>query len=252
MKVYPYLIPVLWVFLTSCLSPNTADTSRENDPQYLIDQSIQYHGGEKYMKANVSFIFRDWEYKSIRDGGMYQYERIFTDEEGNHVRDILTNDGFIREMNGAITQVPDTMAAKYSNSVNSVIYFAMLPFGLNDPAVNKSYLGKTEIKGQSFHKIKITFEQEGGGKDFEDQFIYWIDPETYEMTYLAYLYYTDGGGIRFRAPYNQREVNGIRFQDYINYKADFETVKLEEVDQLFNEDKLEELSRIELEDLEVN
>jgi hypothetical protein len=246
-----YVIPTFLAFLTSCVSQNTSESIDENDPQYIIDQSINYHGGEKYTEAKIDFTFRDREYKSIRKGGIYQYERIFTDEEGNAVRDILTNDDFVREINGAVVQVPDTMATKYSNSVNSVIYFAMLPFGLNAPAVHKTSLGMAEIKGKSYHKIKVTFSEEGGGEDFEDQFIYWFDTQTYEMTYLAYLYYTEGGGIRFRVPYNQREINGIRFQDYINHKADFETVKLEEVDRLYNEGKLEELSRIELEAVNV-
>ena len=59
----------------------------------------------------------------------------------------------------------------YSASVNSVHYFAVLPYGLDGKAVNKTYVNKVDIKGKSYHKIKVTFNEEGGGEDFEDVFM---------------------------------------------------------------------------------
>jgi len=47
-------------------------------------------------------------------------------------------------------------------------------------------------------------------------------------------------------------VNGIRFADYVNYSGgEYTANALEEYDQLFDKDKLKELSRIVLEDVEV-
>ncbi|MEL7534879.1 MAG: DUF6503 family protein, partial [Bacteroidota bacterium] len=110
----------------------------------------------------------------------------------------------------------------YSNSVNSVLYFIRLPYGLNDPAVNKKYLGEESIKGKKYHKIEVTFEQEGGGKDYDDVFVYWLDQQSHYLDYLAYSYETDGGGLRFRKAFNARTIGGIRFQDYVNYKAELQ------------------------------
>ena len=249
MKLPPFLLILAICLLLACArQADTAHSAEVLTAQSIIDQSIEAHGGSAYPTAHIQYTFRDRQYVLTRNGGQFQYERIF-EQEGDKIRDILNNDGFIREINGQKTQIPDTMAAKYSNSVNSVHYFAQLPYGLNDPAVNKQYLGISQIKGIPYHKIQVSFQQEGGGKDYEDVFVYWIHTESFHMDYLAYSYETEGGGLRFRESYNAREVGDIRYQDYVNYKADPAKWEVHELDQAFNEGKLKELSKIELESI---
>ncbi|WP_192825379.1 DUF6503 family protein [Rufibacter sp. LB8] len=96
-------------------------------------------------------------------------------------------------MNGKRIELPEDKKLAYSNSINSVIYFAFLPFGLNDASVQKQYLGQAMVKNVLFHKIKVTFNQEGGGTDFEDEFVYWVHPQTYKLGYLAYSFKVSGG-----------------------------------------------------------
>jgi len=144
------------------------------------------------------------------------------------------------------------MANKYANSVNSVHYFVALPNGLNDPAVQKELLGEVTVKEKQYHKIKVTFDQNGGGDDFDDIYIYWFNKETWKPDYLAYEFHVDGGGMRFREAFNERYVNGIRFVDYNNYKTkDMETSILK-IDSLFEAGSLELLSKIELKNIQVN
>ncbi len=257
MQTILYLFIVLVLINVACIRQSSSDhlsqaSSSPDMAQTIIDKAIAAHGGALYDTSYVSFTFRDRYYTRNRKQGMYTYERIFINPEDStqEVRDILNNDGFVREINGKQVSVPDTMAFKYSNSINSVIYFALLPYRLNDPAVIKRYLGQSTIKDVPYHKIEITFQQEGGGKDFEDVFIYWVHPENYTVDYLAYLYYTDEGGIRFREAFNPRTINGIRFQDYVNYKLSDE-YPVHIVDSMFNSDSLEKLSEIILEDIEV-
>ncbi|MDX2247709.1 MAG: DUF6503 family protein [Bacteroidia bacterium] len=235
------------ILLTGCL---TLDKKNLNDPQHIVDRAIEVYGGEQFLQAEINFTFRDRDYISIRNQGSYQYERLFQ-ENGNSVRDVLNNQGFYREINGSRAEIPDTMATKYTNSVNSVIYFAVLPFGLNDPAVRKEYLGQAFIQKIPYHKIRVTFDSQGGGEDFQDVFVYWFRTDNYRMDYFAYRYYTEEGGIRFRQAYNTRNVNGLLFSDYRNYKADPAQYKVEETDRLFEENKMEELSKIELENIAV-
>ena len=90
------------------------------------------------------------------------------------------------------------MAIKFSESVNSVHYFSILPYGLNDKAVQKKLLGETKIRGDNYYKIQITFSKENGGVDFDDIFIYWIRKGDFKIGYIAYLFHTNGGGMRFR------------------------------------------------------
>lgn len=182
---------------------------------------------------------------------MYSYQRIFIDSANVTYHDYLGNNGFIRKINGQVTTLPDTTSAKYARSTNSVIYFALLPYGLNDAAVNKEFIGETILEGQPYRKVKITFGEEGGGEDYDDTFIYWFHKENYTVDYLAYSYHTDGGGVRFRKAINPRFEKGILFQDYINYKPEDETIAVEEMEGLFIANELKELSRIELRNITV-
>jgi hypothetical protein len=222
----------------------------ENDKaQEVVDQAIEHAGGDLYNHSEISFRFRDIDYSARHKDGLYEYIRVFENEDGL-VRDVLNNEGFYREINDERVEVVDSMAAKYARSVNSVIYFALLPDALNDPAVIKEYLGKKQIDGTTYDKIRVTFMEDGGGKDHEDEFIYWFDEETGAMDYLSYLYFTDGGGMRFRKAYNPRVINGIRFTDFINYEPT-DTVSVRNMDDAFLKGTLKELSLIELENIQV-
>jgi hypothetical protein len=140
----------------------------------------------------------------------------------------------------------------YRASVNSVHYFSVLPFGLNDKAVNKTLMGDDTIKTKDYFKVKVTFNPEGGGEDYEDVFIYWINKTNFKVDYLAYSYNEiDGKGLRFRQAYNERFVNGIRIVDYNNYKTENTSIPLEDLGTAFDTDKLVLLSKIELENVEV-
>ena len=221
------------------------------DAQEIVDRAIARHGGDSFESVEIEFDFRDRHYKALHDGGRYRYERSWTDSMGL-VHDVLTNDGFSRKVNNQPSEVTDEYAKKYANSVNGVIYFALLPYRLNDPAVIKKYVGDSMIKGEPYYEVQVSFQEEKGGDDHDDIFIYWIHQDTYQMDYLAYEYQRDEGGSRFREAYNQREVGGILFADYVNYEGPYPTDSLANFDELFEQGKLEELSVIETENVEVN
>ena len=222
-----------------------------NEAQNFVDGAIETHGGKAYEQAHFTFDFRDRSYVYKREGGLYEYRRLFTDSTGQHYVDILNNSGFTRLINGDTAKLTAERAQAYASSVNSVIYFALLPFGLNDAAVQKEYLGEAVIADEPYHKVKVTFELEGGGEDYEDEFVYWFHQEANTLDYLAYSFQENGGGFRFRKAYNPRTVGGIRWQDYINYKPDsLNSVQLEQLDELFKAGNLEEVSTIELENIQ--
>lgn len=231
---------------------SASETQPVSKGQQIVNDAIEAHGAAKVANSRIEFDFRGRHYVSDREGGVFTYERIFTDtSSGDRIRDVLNNNGFYREVNGQRVDLSAKDSAAYANSVNSVLYFALLPYYLNDPAVEKTYLGETMIKGESYHEVKITFRQEGGGKDFQDEFVYWIHRENNTVDYLAYSYDTDETGARFREAYNIRTVDGIRFADYINYKPKEETLEVETFDTLFKEGEMEELSHIDTENPEV-
>ncbi len=230
-------------FIASC-GPTEAPDQSIDKAQVIIDQSIEAHGGKRFAKSNYQFDFRGKTYRWSTEAGRFLYTRTFQDSTGQ-IQDHLSNDGFYRTLNGERLVTTHEQDSMYSNSVNSVLYFARLPYGLNDPAVNKKYLGEESIKGKKYHKVEVTFDQEGGGKDYTDVFVYWFDQQSHYLDYLAYSYETDGGGLRFRKAFNPRSVGGIRFQDYVNYKAELqEGREAASLGQLYETAELDSLSSI--------
>ena len=202
------------------LDANVTPTAAPVDQaQAIVDQAIAAHGGDRLRQAVVEFDFRDKHFKIIRNGGTYSYERTYTDSTGA-VLEVLNNDGIYREVNGVPVTLTEDEKTRLATPLNSVPYFALLPFNLNDPAVQKRYLGEAEIEGRPYHKIEVTFQQEGGGRDFEDRFIYWFDKDRHTMDYMAYDFHINDGGTRFRQAFNTRTVGGVRFADYHNFVSD--------------------------------
>lgn len=220
------------------------------NPQKIIDETIAISGGDAYENSFIEFDFRDAHYKVQKNMDNYKMMRTFKGEN-SVITDVMSKELFKRSINHKNVNVPDSMINKYRNSINSVFYFALLPYGLNDEAVMKKYLDQVELEGNDYHKIQISFQEEGGGEDFEDVYIYWINSETKKIDFLAYSFLVDGGGLRFRKAYNERYVNGIRFVDYHNYKADPKEIQLTDMAREYEAGKLKEVSRIELKNIKV-
>lgn len=238
---------ILLVLFNSCKQEEKQLTA-----QQIIDKTIENAGGSKYDNANINFTFRDTKYSSNRKDGQFELTRSSEDSLGT-LKDVLNNNGFQRFQNEIKVDIPDTIATKYANSINSVHYFVQLPYGLNADAVIKELVGEAEIKGKKYYEIKVTFKQEGGGTDHDDIYMYWINQDDFTLDYFAYKFYTGKGGIRFREAYNPRTVGGLRFADYKNYKAEpWESVDLKTLDELFSQGKLELLSDIKTEAISVN
>jgi len=219
--------------------------------QQIVDKSIAISGGELYKTSDISFDFRDRKYILERIDGKKILKRIKKNDTLNLV-DVKTPQGFDRYVDGKLVQIPDSLARSYANSVNSVHYFAYLPYGLNDQAVIKEYLDEVIIKDKKYYKIKVTFKKENGGDDFDDVYIYWFNTQSFKPDYLAYEFHDGDGGFRFREAFNERNVNGIRFVDYINLKPIKDNPSVYEMDSLFKNGELEVLSKIELKNITVN
>ncbi|MCR9183006.1 MAG: deoxyribose-phosphate aldolase [Flavobacteriaceae bacterium] len=241
MKIY---FPFLFLLLISCNHTKTDFTA-----QKIIDNAVETAGADLYENAEVTFTFRNIIYKSVRQNKQFSLQRILPDTL--NTIDILTNEGFYRLQKSERVSLPDSLAFRYMESVNSVHYFNQLPYGLNDPAVQKKLLPSVSIKGKDYFKVEITFSEEGGGVDFEDIFLYWISKDDFTVDYLAYQFFTNEGGIRFRESYNPRVIEGIRFVDYKNFRPKEKDIDFYKIDELFENDELVELSLIETEKITV-
>ena len=243
---------VLTAILVSVLSLSCGTSEKKSEGEKIIEKSIEASGGENYVNAEIDFTFRNRRYKSKRNGDIFQLERIVKDSAGNTTHDVLSNEGLKRFVNSKAATVPDSMVTRISDGVNSVHYFVQVPFVLNSPAANKELLGEDEVEGETYYEVKVTFREEGGGTDFEDEFLYWIHKENFTVDYLAYRFFTNDGGIRFRKALNPRVVEGIRFVDYQNYKAKEFSTPLRDLDSLYEAGKLEFFSDIQTENISVS
>ncbi|TDT46595.1 hypothetical protein CLV90_0650 [Maribacter spongiicola] len=228
-------------------SKKVAQELKEEKTSAIVQNTIKSHGGSFYDTANYEFVFRNKMYTFNNNDG-YLYRVNFKDSLQNNIEDVLQNGSFSRKVNDKLVDLSEKDIAKYSNALNSVIYFATLPHKLNDKAVQKEDVGETVIKGEDYDVIRVTFGKEGGGTDHDDVFMYWINKKSHYINYLAYSYSTNNGGVRFRSAYNPRTIDGIRFQDYINWEAPIGT-PLKELPALLEKEELKELSRIETEDV---
>ena len=244
---------ILLFLLTGCNDKGKKQQNAAEDVQMenlrkekaaeILSKTIKAHGGSLYDTAHYQFVFRNKEYTFNNKNG-YTYTMVEKDSTGNTIVDSLRNGDFKRSINNTPSDLSQKDISKYSNALNSVIYFATLPHKLSDKAVRPTYLGETVIKGEDYDIVKITFEAKGGGQDHEDEFCYWINKTSHYINYLAYSYQTNDSGVRFRSAYNPRTVDGIRFQDYINWEAPVGT-PLQQLPELYEKGKLKELSRIE-------
>lgn len=247
------LIVLITTLLLACKSGPSKDLTNPIKVQQssaatqLIQKSIDAHGGSLYDKAHFSFVFRKNTYTFKNKNNSYTYTRTIQKGDSTII-DRFENGKIKRTVNNQEINLTPKQKNDYIESINSVIYFATLPHKLNDTAVNAKIVGQTTIKGKSYDVVEITFDQEGGGQDYKDQYYYWINQSNHKIDYLAYNFLVNNGGVRFRSAYNRSEVNGITFQDYINYKADKDT-PLTDLPSLYEQGKLKELSKIETEEI---
>ena len=220
--------------------------SNSRDPQQIIDKSISFYQMDKLKNASLEFTFRDVKFKIMQNEGKFRYERNFSDSTGI-VQDILDNQGFKRTLNGKELNLDAKDVSKYSQSLNAVVYFLYLPLKLNDASVIKKYIDEVKIKDKSYHKLEISFDQKEGGADHNDVYYYWFDVSDYSMDHFAY----SAGGNRFREVIKTHNVDGVIFQDYINYQMPLNDsiTTISKYDSLFTAGKLRELSRIEFKDM---
>ncbi|CAM1370493.1 DUF6503 family protein [Tenacibaculum xiamenense] len=223
----------------------------EYTAQEIVDISIKNAGLEVLNNSELTFNFRNKSYAALRNDGNYNYSRV-AKTDSTVTNDVLSNNGFRRFINGEEVELTDKRVNQLSNSVNSVHYFSVLPYGLNDNAVKKKLLGTVSIKGVDYYKIEVTFNKEGGGDDFDDVFLYWFNKETLLLDYLAYKYHTSGGGIRFRDIKKEHKVNGTRFLDYQNLKPKTIDIDFYQIDKLYEEGSLLKVSDIELVNIQLS
>lgn len=231
---------IFFIVIALCSCKDTPIETKE-----LIDRVFESHGANNFKEIHLEFTFRNYDYTLHRDSNETIFIRTSNDDSLKVIKDVYPlNKGLQRYINEQAIQLSDSIVDVYERSLNSVMYFVQLPFKFKDKAVIAESIGTELIGLQPYQVLKITFEQQNGGYDYQDEYRYWIHPKNFTIDYLAYSFEENGGGMRFRKAFNRELIEGVIFQDYENYKPQ-QSAPLDSLAQLFSEDKLELVSLIE-------
>ena len=146
----PVFFGLILVLTLSCKQQSKTQMTA----QEIVDKSIEVSGGLLYKTHGSSFKFRGRKYSSRMENGKKVLERI-TYLDSVIVKDVKTNSNLKRYFNDSLVSLPDTLAFKYANSVNSVHYFSRLPYGIERQG------GKQRAFGNRSHQRSALFQAKG-------------------------------------------------------------------------------------------
>ena len=238
--------------LAGCTGTTPPGPQGDADALATLAAARAAHGSDALEGKTVSFVFRGTPYTAWHRDGRFRYTRVL-DEEGRRIRETITNDGATRTVDGEKAALAPDVAQALYESVNSVVYFALLPHALDAPAVRARTLAPDTVGGAPYRRVEVTFAREGGGTDWQDRYVYWVGADDV-IDYLAYSYAPTPGdtsrtetGSRFREAIGATEAGGVRFQDYRNLTADSVGTEIERYGALHEAGETFEVSEIRTE-----
>jgi len=246
--------PFSLVLMLVLVAGSTASAQDSGPPKVtsldIIDRAIAFHGGELYRASeselDICSLSGCFHMRARIDGDQYEYE-VSREEKGHTKSALLTNQSAERFEDGKPLLAEPRAVQDW---VMARVYFAFLPYRLNDPSVYKQDLGLEDWEGRSLHKVKITFAP-GSSTDAQDEYLYWLDPETGRVEQFAYSYDTSTKGLRFRRGINYRREGGILFFDQENYGAEGKRLSVDQITPEFVAKKMRLVSTVTLENVVV-
>ena len=215
----------------------------------IVDRAIEFHGGDAFESSTKRFRICSksgcFAVRSRIDGGRFEHT-VEQPERGREVR--ITNDSVERWQDGEPVEVAGKDEQRWRDWVSQRVYFAFLPYALNDPSVYKQDLGLVDGEHGPLHLVKVSFEP-GTSTSASSEFLYWFEPDSGRMVQYAYSF---DGGVRLRRSFNERRVGGILVADSENWGVDGKGMSIDPLaDPAYVERELEHISTVTLEDVEI-
>ncbi len=219
----------------------------------IVERAIEHHGGEIYRHSETELAVCSksgcFDVKARLDGDRWAYDVAGRSGDSRlHVHS--AHDALTVRRDGAAEAVAADREQKFRDWAMARVYFCFLPFRLNDPSVHQQDLGLVDWDDRRLHKVKVTFEA-GTSTDAGDEYMYWFDPETGRLEYLAYSYDDNGGGLRFRRAVRHRRIGGLLFFDQENHGIDGPGLSVDAIDAAYVHDAMRHVSTVRLEDIRV-
>ncbi len=252
-KLLPLLVPLVAALAPPALPAGGPQGPAAQERLEIVDRAIAHHGGEIYTSSETRMSLCSKSgcarLATITDGWEYEYEVTARSGDGER-RVRITNDTVEQWIDGEPVEVAPERLQPLRDGVMARVYFAFLPYRLNDPSVLKQDLGVEDWAGRTLHRVRVTFVP-GSSTDAEDVFLFWFDPASARLEQFAYSFTRGEGGLRFRRAFNYRRVGGILFFDQENLGVDGPGFDVDDIDPDFVERRMSRVSTVELHDLDV-
>ncbi len=193
-----------------------------------------------YNDAELGFDLDGQSYRVARVDDSYRYT-AHDKNAGREVYRELNNLGYFEHLNGKMLELSAEDSSSQAGDIHASVYFALLPFSLDDPQLQAEYLGEDSLDGRAYHRLGIRNEDGFGLQEGLAEFLYWFDTESFRLDYLAHSLAAKEG-TRFRKALNSRRVNGIVFQDYEVFRGPG-IDSLHMIAELYASDRLLSISR---------
>lgn len=120
----------------------------------IIEEAIRVSGYKDHTAFKAEFDVEDTHYIVTQYKESFSYERIFKDSILT-IHDILNNKGFMRMADTLTEILPESEARRLSSSLDSTVFFVLIPECLGDPAFVKSYIGQGTFQSNPFDLFEI-------------------------------------------------------------------------------------------------
>ncbi len=219
----------------------------------IVARASEHPGGELYRHSETGLELCSgsgcYRMTVWADGGLYRHE-VSGPYRGRTRTVRADNNSVSASRDGEPLIVLDQAKQALRDWATARIYFAFLPYRLNDPGVLQQDLGIEQWEGRRLHKVKVSFVA-GSSTDAEDEYLYWFDPETARLEQFAYSFQGRPGGLRFRQLGNYRRIGGILFFDQSNLGVEGPDLRVDQINPGFVRERMREVSRVELKNITV-
>jgi hypothetical protein len=229
--------------------------AREGSPgrAEIVARAIEHHGGEVYARSETSLELCSrsgcYSMRVRTDGGIYRHE-VSGPFRGRRRTVVADNETVSVSLDGERLPVTEGSGQALRDWATARIYFAFLPYRLDDPSVVQQDLGLETWHGRRLHKVKVSFVA-GSSTDASDEYLYWFDPVTARLEQFAYSFEGSPGGLRYRRLSNYRRVGGILFFDQSNLGVEGAGLSVDQITPEFVEERMRAVSEVRLRNLEV-
>lgn len=227
-------------------SPNSKDLDQTSSQ--LFQKTLNTHGLTKFETSLLKFNFGTTEYTitELNNRALYTMTRYLD----HNVYKAIYDGGYLTySINNELQEDSDFPYQIVQRSLYGFAYCYSIPFSLQTNDVILERKTDVEIRNQDYYTLDVTFTKIPDTP--EDQIILYINKETNIIDYTAIKHLLTDFKPQFRRMINPRYIDGILFQDYIQFSSDNDDLKIDQYYSKYNSAELKDLRKVEITNIEV-